>query len=77
MATSEKTRKKETVTKKTFLTWNSNDDFDYEVDEEVNIIKFTCKVCCTHLEQIRVEARRRNVRGTALDSLLKYAEGIS
>ena len=38
MATSEKTRKKETVTKKTFLTWNSNDDFDYEVDEEVNQI---------------------------------------
>ena len=36
-----------------------------------------CKVCCTHLQQIRVEARKRNVRGTALDSLLKYADGIS
>ena len=29
------------------------------------------------LTTIRVEARKRNVRGTALDTLLKYADGIS
>ena len=69
--------KKETVTKKTVLKWNSHEDFDYKVDEENNIIKLTCKVCCTHLQQIRVEARKRNVCGTALDGLLKYADGIS
>ena len=40
-------------------------------------MKLTCKVCCTPLQQIRVEARKRNVLGTALDSLLKYADGIS
>ena len=48
-----------------------------EVDEKDNIIKLTCKVCCTHLQQTRVEARTRNVCVTALDSLLKYADGIS
>ena len=72
-----KKRKKETVTKKHFLKWNSYENFDYEVDEEDNIFKLTCKVCCTHLQQIRVETRKRNVCGTALDSLLKYADGIS
>ena len=77
MATSEKKCKEETVTKKTFLKWNSCEDFDYEVDKEDNTIKLTCKVCCTHVQQIRVEVRKRNVLGTALDSLLKYADGIS
>ena len=52
MATSEEKRKKETVTKKTFLKWNSHEDFDYEVDKEDNIIKLTCKECCHHLQQI-------------------------
>ena len=41
--------KKETVTKKTVLKWNSHEDFDYEVDKEDNIIKLTSKVCYTHL----------------------------
>ena len=77
MATSEKKRKKETITKKNFLKWNSYENFDYEVDEKDNIIKLKCKVCCTNLQQIRVQTRKRNVRGTALDSLLKYADGIS
>ena len=57
MATSEKKRKKETVTKKHFLKWNSYENFDYEVDEEDNIFKLVCKVCCTHLQQIRAEKR--------------------
>ena len=52
MATSEKKCKKETVTKKTVPKWNSHEDFDYEVDKEDNIIKLTCKECCTHLQQI-------------------------
>ena len=73
----QKKNKKETVTKKTFLKWNSHEDFDYKVDKKDNIIKLMCKVCCTHLQQIRVEARKRNVHGTALDSLFKYADGIS
>ena len=69
--------KKKLLPKKTFPKWNSHEDFDYEVDEEDNIIKLTCKVCCTHLQQIRVKARKRNVCRTALDSLLKYEDGIS
>ena len=54
MATSEKKRKKETITKKNFLKWNSHENFDYEVDEKDTIIKLKCKVCCTNLQQIRV-----------------------
>ena len=37
----------------------------------------TCKICTVHLQQIRVEARKRNLRGEVLNSLLKYADGIN
>ena len=76
MATAPKQKKKETVSKKTFLTWSCHADFDYEVDADNNVIKLTCKICVNNIQQIRVEAKHRGLRGSVLDSLLKYADGI-
>lgn len=71
-----KKKKKETVSKKTFKKWSCSDDFDIELDDDDNVIKVTCKICVQYLQQIRVEARARDLRGSVLDSLLKYADGV-
>ena len=47
-----KKRKKETVSRKTFLKWGCKDDFNIEVDNDDNIVKIICKVCTTYLQQI-------------------------
>ena len=39
MATAEKRKKKETVSRKTFLKWNCKEDFEYETDDEDNTLK--------------------------------------
>ena len=58
MATAEKRRKKETVSRKTFLKWSCHDDFEFVIDDEDNITKLIRKVCSNYLQQIRVETRK-------------------
>ena len=72
-----KKKKKETVSKKTFNKWSCSDDFDIEVDSDDNVVKVTCKICTQYLQQIRVEARARDLRGSVVDSLLRYADGVN
>ena len=60
----------------TFLKWSNKDDFDFEVDDNNNLILLKCKICTLHLTEIRKEARRRNICGPVLDSILNYTEGV-
>ena len=40
-------------------------------------MKVTCKICTKYLQKIRVEARARDLRGSVVDSLLTYADGVN
>ena len=40
-------------------------------------MKVTCKICTQYLQEIQVEARARDLRGSVVDSLLRYADGIN
>ena len=63
--------KRNTVSKKTFLKWSNNDDFDFEADDNNDLTLLKCKICTVHLAEIRTEARKRNIRGPVLDGILE------
>ena len=52
--------KKETVTKKTFMSWDGHEDFEIEVDDEDDVNSLKCKVCSVNINEIRKEAKARN-----------------
>ena len=64
--------KRNTVSKKTFLKWSINDDFDFEVDDNSDLTLLKCKICTVHLAEIRREARKRNIHEPVLDGILNY-----
>ena len=66
------TKKKSTVTIKTFQKWSFSSDFKAEFDdfdefadfdEHGDIISLTCKICHDNLAEIRKEARSRGYKG--------------
>ena len=60
MATTLK-KKKNTVSKKTFLKWDCSNNFiaDFDTDGDITLLK--CKICRKYTVQIRTEARSRNL----------------
>ena len=64
-----------TVSKKTFSNWENHKDFDVDVDDEGNIARVRCKVCTSHINVIRQEAKRKGLRGNVLDGVLNYVDG--
>ena len=50
--------------------------FDIKVNSNDNVTRVTCKICTQYLPQIWVEAREKEVHGTVLMPLLKYAAGL-
>ena len=65
-----------TVSTKTFLKW-SNDDFDFKVDNNNDLITFLiCKIWTVHLTEIRREARKHNICGPVLHCILNYTDGV-
>ena len=59
----------ETVSLETFKKWPFASHFEAEVDEENQISNLKCVTCSTYWQEIQNEARRRNVRGVALNSV--------
>ena len=74
---SEPKKKNETVSKKTFLKWEGREDFDYEVDEDDDIVLLKCKICTVYINEIRKEAKARNIRGNVLTGLLNFVDGVN
>ena len=68
--------KQNTVSKKAFVKWSNNNDFDFEADNNNDLTLLKCKTCAADLTKIRREARKRNIHGPLLDSSLKYTEGV-
>ena len=70
-------KKKNTVSKKTFLKWDYSDDFisDFDTDGDITLLK--CKICRKYIAQIKTEARWRNLRGQILDSILSYVNSVT
>ena len=69
-------KKKDTVSKKTFMKWDGSEDFDIEIDENQDVLEVRCKICTTYLHDIRREARSRDIKGSVLKSLLNYVDGV-
>ena len=63
--------------KKTFMSWDGHEDFEIEVDDEVDVISLKCKVCCVNINEIRKEAKARNIRGNVLNMLLNLVDGVN
>ena len=70
-------KKRNTVSKKTFLKWECHADFDAVIDDDGDIETLTCKICVKYADQIRVEARGRKLKGQVLESILSYAKGVT
>ena len=58
---SEPKKKKEPVSKKTFVRWKGREDFDYEVDEDDDIVLLKCKICTVYINEIRKEGKARHI----------------
>ena len=76
MAAPEKKRKMNTVSKKTFSNWENHEDFDVDVDDEGNIARVRCKVCTSHINVIRQEAKRKGLRGNVLTGWTEHINQI-
>ena len=63
-----------TVSKKTLLKWSNNDDFDFEVNNNLTLLQ--CKICTVHIPEFRREARKHNILGPVLGGILKCTEGV-
>ena len=74
---SEPKKKKATVSKKSFLKWKGREDFDYEVDEDDNIVLLKYKICTMYINEIRKEGKARNIRGNVLTGLLNFVDGVN
>ena len=59
MATAEKRKEKKTATRKTFWKLSCQGEFEYEINDEDNIIKLIFKIRSTYLQQIRVELEKK------------------
>ena len=70
-APKKKKKKPDTVSEKTFKTWENHEDFDLDVDEDGNVTKLRCKVCTVH-----IEAKTRGLRGNVLNGVLNFVDGI-
>ena len=46
------------------------------VDDKDNIARVRCKVCTSHINVIRQEAKRKGLRGNVLDGVLNYVDGV-
>ena len=68
--------KQNTVSKKTFLEWSNNDDFDFDVDINNDLTFLKCKICTVHLAEIRREERKHNIREPVLDGILNYTDSV-
>ena len=55
-------KKKDTVSKKTFMKWDGSEDFDIEIDENQDVLEVRCKICTTYLHDIRREAKSRDIK---------------
>lgn len=71
-----KKKKSNTVSKKTFDTWEYHDEFDVDVDESGNVVKLRCKVCTININNIRREAASRNLRGNVIKGVLNFVDGV-
>ncbi|XP_064605788.1 zinc finger protein 862-like [Liolophura sinensis] len=71
------TSNSESVSLKTFLSWDCNQDFDYETDDTNKLTKLQCKVCSQHLARIRGQAKLRGITGQSLQSLINYVDGVT
>ena len=70
---------RESVTLKTFRSWDFCSDFCYEVEEhdQNRISKLICKICSKHVSAIIAQARIRGISGKSLDSMLAYVDGVN
>ena len=70
---------RESVTLKTFRSWDFCSDFCYEVEEhdQNRISKLICKICSKHVSAIIAQARIRGISGKSLDSILAYVDGVN
>ncbi|KAK6181813.1 hypothetical protein SNE40_009596 [Patella caerulea] len=70
-------KKKETVNIKTFKKWEFKDQFEIlRKDDNGNITKWRCKFCADHLSDVLNEARRRNMKGVVVNSIMHLADGV-
>ena len=76
MDVAKKKKKPNTVSEKTFKTWGNHEDFDLDVDEDINVTKLCCKVCTVHINVIRQDAKTRGLRGNVLNGVLNFVDGI-
>ena len=72
-----KKKKPNTISEKTFKTWENHEDFDLDVDEDRIVTKLRCKVCTVHINVIRQEAKTRGLRGNVLNGVLNFVNGIN
>ncbi|KAK6171748.1 hypothetical protein SNE40_018183 [Patella caerulea] len=72
-----KSRSEETVSLKTFKSWDFHGDFNFEVNEENKIRQLTCKICTYNIAGIRREAKRRGISGTVLNGIINYVDGVT
>ena len=63
--------------KETFLEWKGREDFDYEVDEDDDIVLVKCKICTVYINEIGKEGNARNIRGNVLTGLLNLVDGVN
>ena len=70
-------KKPNTVSERTFNTWENHEDFDLDVDEDANVTKLRCKVCTVHINVIRQVANTRGLRGNVLNGVLNFVDDIA
>ena len=74
--TSAAKKKKDTVSKNPFIKWDGYEDFDAEFDDDGDVILLKCKICTVNINEIRKEAKTRNIRGNVLQGLLNFVDGV-
>ena len=68
---SKKKEEKETVSEKTFNKRSCSNDFDITLDTDDNLVKVTYKICTQYLQQIRVQARARDLHESGMHEFAK------
>ena len=59
------------------MSWDGHEDFEIEVDGEDDVISLKCKVCSVNINEVRKEAKARNIRGNVLNGLLNLVDGVN
>lgn len=68
---------KSTVSLKTFEKWTFSKHFEVDVDEDKIVTKIKCVTCLNKWEEIKQEAKRRNLRGQVLNNVKQYIDGVN